>query len=335
MTSGPHMDWLRERLAHLPTCGRPKEAAAMWKAYKIHAFWACTRVGHRPHALYFNITLHNTLPVNMLICFCREICQTLVLLAVRPNGDFCRVPFWNKPRKLWKCKQSSLFVCALMYIYLCIYVFVLFYLLNNCTFQVFIHLLLLLSTVLCLWHLCLWKQWGVHVCCLILLCACLCRWRRLTAWMEEHHMPWVKPKLSNVKYTKSIFVYNSPTLSQRVSFQKRNTWLAAPLLLSTATTWQAAVAPVALSVSQTQHVTSSLHRLMAAAVLKELTSTRMESVSQHHNALVTLERRWYAPGKSSGSMDKHGEDFIDSNTFSKRAEQSIVYYYFWGILCIY
>lgn len=140
MTSGPQMDWLRERLGHLPTCGRPKVAAAMWKTYKIHALWAYTRVGHRPHALYLNITLHNTLPVNMFICFCREICQTLVLLAVRPNGDFCQVPFWNKPRKLWKCKQSSLFVCALMYIYLCIYVFVLFYLLNNCTFQLFVHL---------------------------------------------------------------------------------------------------------------------------------------------------------------------------------------------------
>lgn len=89
----------------------------------------------RPHAPYFNIILHNILPINICICFCREICQTLVLLAVRPKRDFLSVPFWNKPRRLSSCKQWFLFVCSLMYVCLWIDVFVLFYLFNNCTFH--------------------------------------------------------------------------------------------------------------------------------------------------------------------------------------------------------
>lgn len=117
---------------------------------------------------------------------------------------------------------------------------------------------------------------------------------------------------------KSIFVFNSQTLSYLVSFQKTNTQLAAPLILSMATKWKAVVAPVNLLVTLTQHVKLSLPHLMAAAVLKELTYMTMESVCHPQNALVTWKRQWYVPGNTSVSMDKLGEDFNVSNTFSKK-----------------
>ena len=41
------------------------------------------------------------------------------------------------------------------------------------------------------WQLQLWEEWGLHVCCPLLLCACMRSQRHPAKWLEKHGLQWV------------------------------------------------------------------------------------------------------------------------------------------------
>lgn len=52
--------------------------------------------------LYFQMITNITHVLTLLTCLCRRICQTLVLFADEPQGDFQPVSFWCGPKWIWR-----------------------------------------------------------------------------------------------------------------------------------------------------------------------------------------------------------------------------------------